>query len=118
MTKEVPQTRITVKGIKGEVGKIGTNSAELILFNAHLSLGFARGKEQYSPELLMDVVAMAQELSPENNNVIRKWKAHGIEVENLTQTQALLWQFQQKCSQKKCLNCLIGSEIFKNKYDI
>ena len=54
---------------------------------------------------------LLEEMAPEQNNIIEKWKLLGINVENAYDTQALLELKKQYCDEKKCLQCGIGHRL-------
>jgi hypothetical protein len=54
---------------------------------------------------------MLEKLSPESNEIIRKWNELGIESNSAFETQALLQLKNKYCAYKKCLNCQLGAKI-------
>ena len=48
------------------------------------------------------------QMKSESNQVIEKFREHGIHVKNARESQALLQLFNVYCKQKRCLNCQIG----------
>ena len=47
------------------------------------------------------------------NSIIKKWEELGVKSNNSLESQALIELKTNYCSEKKCLNCSIGSEILK-----
>ncbi len=56
---------------------------------------------------------MLMQLKGEENSIISKWAALGMDVSNAANTQALLELKSNYCDTKKCLNCRIGNELLK-----
>ncbi len=61
-----------------------------------------------------DCIKIIQEIKPEKNVVIEKFKAVGVKSENAFQTQSLLHLKKVYCDLGKCLKCSIGIELLKN----
>jgi len=55
-----------------------------------------------------------QAISPEQNNVISKWKKFNVPIKNAYDSQALLEIYSDFCSASKCLECSVGTKILKN----
>ena len=88
----------------------------LLIINTIIPIKFAyaqnQGKE--SAEILIDLLAT---IPAEKNNIIEKFSTFGIKSKNAFQTQALLQLKNNYCNSKKCLNCAIGLDLLKIKYD-
>lgn len=61
-----------------------------------------------------DCIKIIQEIKPEKNIVIEKFKEVGVKSENAFQTQSLLHLKKVYCDSGKCLTCSIGVELLKN----
>jgi hypothetical protein len=87
--------------------------AETLVINAWVPLlfvyGVVHGQQQYKEQAL----DLLQQLSPENNNIIRRWKAAGINADNAAQSQALLQLHNNYCQCHRCLECQIGFDLIK-----
>lgn len=101
-----------IKGLKPKTA-MGEGSAQAVLINAHLPLLFAYGHHHQIDELKALVVDRFQSVPPEQNKTIRMWKACGLKVGNMLESQGLLELFKTKCNHKKCLSCSIGNQILK-----
>ena len=92
---------------------VGRMQAETLVINAWVPLlfvyGVVHGQQQYKEQAL----DLLQQLSPENNNIIRRWKAAGINADNAAQSQALLQLHNNYCQCHRCLECQIGFDLIK-----
>ena len=52
-----------------------------------------------------------EELPSEKNEIISKWRNTGIVIKKAYDSQALLEIYNEFCSKKQCLNCIIGKQI-------
>lgn len=95
----------------GKVHAIGSSSVENIIINSVVPLLGAYAKHTDDPRLLEKAEALLDQLNGEQNKYIKKWIAAGIAPKNAKDSQALLYQYQSYCQQKKCLRCNIGLSI-------
>jgi len=56
-------------------------------------------------------LALMQALDPENNYIIRKFKAMGFSPSHAGESQMLIEVYSQLCTSKKCLNCAVGKYL-------
>ena len=52
-----------------------------------------------------------ESLRPEQNSIIRRFAAIGIEARNAFESQALIQLYNEYCMTKKCLYCRIGHKL-------
>lgn len=92
---------------------LGEASINNILINTIAPLLFAYGHlrdELFYKERAIELLEM---IPSESNNIIKRWKALHLEVENAADSQALIQLRTMYCNEKKCLNCNIGNQILK-----
>lgn len=56
-------------------------------------------------------IELLEQLPPENNVIMRKWKNVEVGNENAFDSQGLLGLFGSHCSAKKCLSCEVGIKL-------
>ncbi|MEB2779449.1 DUF2851 family protein [Algoriphagus sp. C2-6-M1] len=103
-----PSERQTSSGISSTV-------LELLVINYVTPLWFAYGRyfeEQAWQERCFDLL---QEVSSENNYIIRQFKSHGWEAENGFDSQGMIGLFKSYCQPKKCLQCKIAQTLIKSE---
>ena len=91
--------------------KLGEQSFRLLVINVIVPFYFLYGEHQNKLYLKDRALQLLEDLPQENNMVIRKWEAAGIEAENALESQALLHLKSRYCELKRCLNCGIGHKI-------
>lgn len=55
------------------------------------------------------------EIPAEVNYITQKWKAIGVSVNDASDSQALIEQYNSFCINKRCLSCKIGTQLLDNK---
>jgi len=91
----------------------GTDTIDLLLINAVVPMLFLYGKQHQYEELQHRALSLLEQLPPENNSIVRRWKSLGVVVHDAFASQALLHLKHHYCDQKRCLNCRIGNELLK-----
>jgi hypothetical protein len=95
--------------------KLGRTSIELIIINTVIPFLFHYGRINYNEDLKDRALRFLEELKPESNEVIRKYKALQFPVDSAFDTQALLQLKSAYCDRKRCLECAIGNAILKTQ---
>ncbi len=90
---------------------IGTAALNNMIINTVVPILFIYGKETINNQLSDKAIQFLHALAPEDNLVIRKWKALGLAPHNAADTQALLELRKYFCISKRCLHCSIGYQI-------
>ena len=86
---------------------------ELQIINTIVPLKFAYAKSQ-GKEISDDIIALMQQLTPENNSTILKFSEYGIKAENAFDSQSLLQLKNEYCDKKRCLECAVGIALLKH----
>lgn len=86
---------------------------DLIVLNTIIPLQFAYAKSQ-GKEISEDLIAILNDVEPENNSIIGKFTSFGLKSKNAFETQSLLQLKNEYCNKNKCLDCAIGMELLKN----
>lgn len=85
---------------------------DLLIINTIVPFRFAYGKstgKENSEELL----SLLQELAPEKNTIIDKFKHFKVATASAYDTQSLLQLKNEYCNNKRCLQCALGLELLK-----
>ncbi len=93
---------------------VGRSQAELLVINAWVPLLFVYGATHGQQEYKDQAIDLLQQLPPESNNVIRRWKSAGLTIDNAARSQALLQLTNNYCLNHRCLDCTIGYNIIKH----
>ena len=94
--------------------KILTKSfIDLLIINTIIPIQFAYAKS-HSKDNTEEIIAILNNVSPENNAVIDKFTSFGIKSKNAFESQSLLQLKNEYCNKIRCLECAIGIELLKN----
>ncbi len=93
--------------------KLGEATINNIIINVIVPFTFVYGKAKNSQQLVDKALNLLEELKPEQNAIIKNWQKLGVKTGNALHTQSLLELKNNYCSEKKCLNCSIGSKILQ-----
>jgi hypothetical protein len=96
----------------GKKKMLSTSFVDLIIINTIIPLQFAYAKSQ-GKEITENLIQLLNEVAPEKNAVIDKFKTFGIKAVNAFETQSLLQLKNEYCLKSKCLECGIGMELLK-----
>ncbi|WP_310555897.1 DUF2851 family protein [Flavobacterium sp.] len=86
---------------------------DLLIINTIIPFRFAYQKSQ-GKETSEENIYFLEQIAPEKNAVIDKFKSIGIASKNAFETQSLLQLKNEYCSKSKCLQCAVGLELLKN----
>lgn len=99
----------------GEKDKaLGRGSIENILINTVVPFLYVYGKMKERSSISERALSLLEQLSPENNIIIKEWKRIGVNADSAWQTQGLIQLKNNFCSHKKCLQCAIGLKILNS----
>jgi len=96
-----------------ESDTMGSSSIENLIINSVTPILVAYGRRQSDTSFLERAQKILEELSPENNRILRSWTALGIDVKNAFDSQALIQLFNSYCVPRRCLDCAIGASLLK-----
>jgi Protein of unknown function (DUF2851) len=86
---------------------------DLLIINTVLPFKFAYAKE-LGKDVSESIMLGLEQLLPENNSVVEKFKNFGVNVTNAFESQSLLQLKNEYCDKSKCLQCSIGNQLLKN----
>lgn len=92
----------------------GQSAVHNMLINTVLPLLYMYGREKKDSVLQERAIAFMGQLPPEDNHVMRGWKALHINAGSAGETQALLQLKQVYCEEKRCLQCAIGARLLRS----
>ena len=104
---------------ESNVPPLGKSSIDILLINTVIPYKYAyslRGTLDTDRHLKTEnILKLMENISPENNTIIRKWRILGQTVKNAADTQALLHLYQNYCQHHECINCEVGYKIFQDR---
>ena len=92
----------------------GKNAVHLLIINTIAPFLFLYGKKKGDERYKEKALQLLEELEPEKNTIIDKWKQLGLEANSAYQSQALLHLKNNYCKNKKCMNCAIGNAVLNS----
>ncbi|MEA2041262.1 MAG: DUF2851 family protein [Bacteroidota bacterium] len=92
----------------------GKTARRLVIINTIVPTLFLYGKEKDKDEFKNQALSVIESLPPENNKIIREWKAAGIDCRSAAESQALIQLSKAYCQKKRCLECRIGNALISN----
>lgn len=101
------------KSAKPEPKRLGRTAAELLVINVIVPFLFAVGRVRGKPEVADRALGLLEQLPPEANNIVEGWESLGIHASTAARTQPLLELKNEYCGQRRCLHCVIGTELLK-----
>ncbi|WP_276165795.1 DUF2851 family protein [Zobellia alginiliquefaciens] len=100
------------KESKKSIKKLTPKFIDLLIINAILPLQFCYAKYQ-GKEVNESIINIISNIKKEENTVVRNFKTHGLSVGNAQESQALLQLYNGYCTQNKCLQCAVGTNLLR-----
>ena len=91
--------------------QMGISSINNLIINGVALFLFAYGKYINDSILTDRALNLMEQLPAEKNAIVQEYESAGIVAGNAFRSQALLQLNKNYCTQKKCLNCVIGIKI-------
>jgi hypothetical protein len=91
--------------------RLGDDMIKLLIINTVIPFLFAYGRHKDDVILVNRAIQWLAASAPENNVIIRNFKAIGIGAENSLQSQSLLELKTVYCDNRNCLECEIGKYL-------
>ncbi len=92
---------------------LGRARVHLLIINVIAPFLFLYGKKRDEQRFQDRALQLLEELPPEKNTVLERWKQFGMSADQAAQSQALLHLKKQYCDTKRCLDCAIGCQILQ-----
>lgn len=86
---------------------------DLIIINTIIPIQFAYSNIR-GESIAEELIEFMNEVTPEKNAIIDKFKSFGISTKNAFETQTLLELKNEYCNNKSCLKCVVGMDLLKN----
>ena len=83
------------------------------LINVLSPIIYHKGIEENRLDLKIKAIQILKNTNPESNRFTKIWEELGVKPQNAYDSQGLLEIYQQLCTRKDCLNCLIGKNVLK-----
>lgn len=103
-----PSARQTTSGISSA-------ALELLVINYVIPLWFAYGRYFEGPDWQERCFDLLQEISGENNHILRRFQSHGWPAQNAFDSQGMIGLYRNYCQPKKCLQCKVAQTLIKSE---
>ena len=90
---------------------LGDSTTDVLIINAVIPMLFCYGRLHKEQSYCEKALRFLEQLSPENNTVVRQFAARGMKPGNAMQSQGVLQSYSMYCKRKRCLECSIGNVI-------
>ncbi len=90
---------------------MGAQLINVLIINVVIPVWVLYGQQNDDQRFIDRALGVLEELMPEKNNIILKWKDIGVEAFSALDSQALLQLKKKYCDYKRCLDCKIGNLI-------
>lgn len=90
--------------------KITKSFIDLLLINTIIPLKFSYAKQQ-GKAIDDTIIKLIEQLKPEKNSIVVKFKVLKVKSESALQSQALIQLKNNYCDKNMCLKCVIGNSI-------
>lgn len=101
------------KASESKKKSLAESSADILIINTVVPFLFAWSNYSGNLETKERALRFLEEIKPEKNNIITKWKNMNVTVRSAFDSQGLIHLKNEFCIRKNCLNCPIGTYIFK-----
>ena len=86
---------------------IGRTAINILIINVVVPVLFCYGIYHDDENLKEKSLGLLNEMEPEDNLVIRKFRKMGVNVQNAQQSQALMHLYNCYCKKRECLKCRV-----------
>ncbi len=101
------------KPLKRGSNQLGKSTLENLIINSVVPLLAAYSLHTDQPAMMTKAIQFLEDLPAESNRHTRHFEEVGKAPNNAFDSQALITLFKDFCSRKKCLNCAVGSSLFR-----
>jgi len=99
------------KPTEAKIPHLGETAWQNLLINVTATLLAAYAQHTQEETYMEKAMDLLQHLPAEKNKVLEVWDAVGLKVKTAFDSQALIEQYNELCSQKKCLQCVVGVSL-------
>jgi hypothetical protein len=99
------------KTASDSVPALGESSIDNVLINTVAPLLVAYGRWKDDPSYLERAMIILQEISSEQNAIVKLWTEPGMTSKSAFDSQALIELYSSYCQKRRCLDCTIGHSI-------
>jgi adenosyl cobinamide kinase/adenosyl cobinamide phosphate guanylyltransferase len=102
------------KEATGKVPALGKTSVENIIVNTVVPLLVAYSEAKDSRLFLDKALELLEQLPAEQNHITEMWEGLELKTKTAFDSQGVIELYNNFCSEKRCLNCGIGTALLKS----
>jgi len=95
--------------------RLGKHSIENIVINTVSLILYTYGQYSGRPQFIERAFTLLKTIPSERNAILLNYQQAGMKLRHAYDSQAVLELNKKFCSQKKCLNCIIGIDLLGNR---
>ena len=93
--------------------RLGADAAQGLIINAIVPYLFAMGRVQGREDFGERALKLLEALPAEQNTIVDGWAQLGVKADTAARSQALIELKNRYCAQRRCLSCVIGTDLLK-----
>jgi hypothetical protein len=105
------------KEVSRKEKRVGDSAISGLIINCLLPLLFLYGRENSDQDYCERAIDIAENMSPEQNLIVKEWAKAGIKSFSAFESQGLLELKERFCKNRACLNCHIGTKLISLSKD-
>ncbi|MFI3285613.1 MAG: DUF2851 family protein [Rikenellaceae bacterium] len=105
---------VPTKISSSEVKRIGRDKCNILGINVVVMVQYAYGSYTASDTLVDRAHNLIQDLNPEYNSIITRWRNYGITPKTAFESQALLQLANEYCAGRRCSECYVGARAMRD----
>ncbi len=96
------------------VKRLGSDKCNILGINLVVMIQYAYGTYTSDEVLLERAQNLIEDLKPETNWIVNRWRNYGIKVTSAFESQALIQIGSEYCTKDRCADCLLGARACEN----
>lgn len=105
------KTVLDFEGTDKNIPKISDRTKDLIIINGLVPFMWWYGNQKKDILLREKAIEVLKNIKSESNYIINKWLKVGLDCKKAFDSQSLLEIYNEFCSKKQCLSCVVGNKI-------
>ncbi|MFI3333204.1 MAG: DUF2851 family protein [Rikenellaceae bacterium] len=97
-----------------EVKRLGREKCNILGINVVVMIQYAYGSYTSSDKLIDQAQNLIQDLKPEYNMIVNRWRNYGITPKTAFESQALIQIANEHCAPRKCRECYLGARAIED----
>jgi hypothetical protein len=93
---------------------IGKSTLQMLSINILIPMLFAYGKYKQDEVYCERAIQFLEQIEYETNSIVSQFDFLSYKLSNALESQALIQLKSEYCNAKKCLDCYVGNQIFRN----